>query len=541
MNPLLRKYLESIGLNPAASEADAQRFMDSLTGSRAEMAKTLAEQGQAESKGEEDEEEASGEEQTDDDEESSGEDEEEDEASGEDEEEDEEEGKKSNARRPSRKSNRELAIIRLASASGLSSAWAQRQIERGVSVAKAMRNALEEQAKDMKPLRVSVGEDLNRGTIGQACADAMLMKFLPRYGMTLAREGPRGKMVERDAHPRADQFYGRRSVDICAEFLRAHGVVTAGVHPNKLAQMVFDRGVMGAHSTSDFPMLLADTLNKSLTRQYQEVTPDWPKFCVKGTAPDFKQITRVSFGEVPNLAEVKEADEYTEFTIGERQEVYSLKKFGKKFVLTWEAMVNDDLGGFLRIPSQMIQAARRKEDELAFGVVTGNPKMGDNVDLFHSTHANLATATAAKGAPTTITLNAARKAMATQTGISSDVKLNLVPRYILAPWALSGTIDELLNSVANPSGTHSGVANIWKGKLEPIYNALLDAKSSVEWYLACDPGMIDTIEVSFLSGYESPTMETVDSLSPDKRVYFIRHIVAAKALDWRGLYKNPGS
>lgn len=541
MNPLLRKYLESIGLNPAASEDDALRFMESLTGARAEMAKALAEQGQASGEEPEDDEDEkpSGEEPEDD--------EEEEKPAGEEPEDDEDEEEKPATKNKGKgkskghRSNRELSIIRLAAASGLDVTWAREQIERGVSVEQAMKNSLDAQAEKMRPVRVSVGEDLNRGTIGQACADALLGRFLPRYGMTLAQNGPRGKLLERDPHPRALQFEGMRAVDICAAFLRAHGVPTAGVHPNRLAQMVFDRGVMGAHSTSDFPFLLADTLNKSLTRQYQEVQPDWPKFCVRGTAPDFKQVTRVSFGEAADLTEVKEGDEYNEFTIGERKEVYTLKKYGKKFVLTWEAIINDDLGAFLRIPSQMIQSSRRKEDELAFGVLTGNPKMGDNVDLFHSTHKNLASTTAAKGTPDVTRLNLARVAMATQTGINSSVKLNLVPRYIIGPWAISGTVDELLNSVANPSGTHSGVANIWKGKLEPIYNAILDASSSSVWYLACDPMAIDTIEVAFLSGYESPTMETVDSMSPDKRVYFIRHIVTAKALDWRGLYKNPGS
>ena len=549
MNPLLRKYLESIGLKASASDADAQRYMASLTGIEAEMAAEIAkafkafvdedgdglcdECGKPEdectcevTKGTEDEEKEK------EDEKSNGT-----EAEDEDEEKEDENSEEDDEEKPARA----LSILGLAKRYGLGLDWAKTQIKSGATLQSAKDAILDKLAKNKRPLQIKVGEDLNRSTIGLACADALLLEPMRRERLKLAEDDGNGNMVERKPHPRAQAFAGKHAVEICRDFLRAHGVPVEGVHRNRIAQMVFDRSVVASHGTSDFPSLLANVLNKSLTRQYQEVTPQWPLFCVKGTAPDFKQVSRVSFGEVPNLTAISEGDEYSEFTIGERKEVYTLTKRGKKFSLTWEAIINDDLSAFLRIPSQMVIAARRAEDALAFGVLTGNAKMGDGVDLFASAHGNIATTTAEKGAPNVARLNSARTAMATQTGISSDVKLNLVPSYILAPWALSGTIDELLNSTANPASNNAGVANIWMGKLTPIYNALLDANSPTKWYLACDPGMIDTIEVAFLAGYESPTLETIDGTSPDKREYFIRHICTAKALDWRGLYYNPGA
>lgn len=564
MSTKLRKYLESIGLKASATEAQAWAFLATLEGEQAVEARRLAAEDEGADAGEgarafvdED-----GDGRCD----NCGETEEnctcesgDGEAAAEDGDDEEEENQArgrggsagegaggadaarlaADARAAERR--RVTSIINLGSRFGMPEAWIQRHIVNGTSVRAVKDAILERQAATRAPVRIAVGEDLNRSTIAAACADALLAEPMRRERLTLARMAEDGRLVERPPHPRAARFTGMSASEICRAFLAAHGVPVAGVHRNRIAQMIFDRSILAAHGTSDFPQTLANTLGMSLTRQYQELQPQWPLFCVRGTAPDFKAITRVSFGEVPNLEEVKEGEEYTEFTIGERAETYSLVKRGKKFALTWEAIVNDALDAFMRIPSQMIVAARRGEDDQAFGVLTTNADMADEVALFHADHDNLASTTAEKGAPTVARLNLARAAMATQTGISEDVTLNLVPRYILAPWALSGTIDQLLNSIADPAGTHAGVANTWNGKLTPIYNARLDASSVTAWYLACDPSMIDTIEVGFLAGYESPTIQTIDAVSPDRREFYIKHICTAKALDWRGLRKNPGA
>ncbi len=515
MNPKLRQYLESIGLKANASDADANRFWQSLEGDNRTKADGMATTEEAD-----------------------------------------EPVEVVITTDPVldagaiRKAERDrVAEIRgIAEVMSLGDEWASEQIIGEMSADAARKSAFKLVAAKKKPISIAVGEDHNKATIGIACADALLAGSFQRERLEFAEIGSDGKAAKRDQHPRSKAFSGKSSLEICRDFLQAHGVPVEGVHRNRIAQMVFDRSVMGSNSTSDFPYTLANVLNKSLTRMYQEIVPQWTLFCVKGTIPDFKQIQRTSFGEVPNLSLVTEGEEYSEFTIGERKEVYSLKKYGKKFSLTWEALVNDDLSAFTRVPSQMITAARRQEDDLAFAILTNGTStatpyvMGDTHALFDQTyHANVATATAAIGAPTVTTLNYLRTTMATQTGISSNVKLNLAAKYLIAPQALAGTVDTLLNSPANPAASQSGVVNIWQNKLIPIYNARLDSDSAVKWYATCDPSQIDTIEVGFLAGYDSPTLDTIDNMSPDRREYYIRHIAAAKALDWRGMYYNPGA
>lgn len=68
----------------------------------------------------------------------------------------------------------------------------------------------------------------------------------------------------------------------------------------------------------------------------------------------------------------------------------------------------------------------------------------------------------------------------------------------------------------------------------------LDAASLTSWYMAADPAQIDTIEYCFLEGQEGVYLESrlgfdVDGVELKARLDF-----AAKAIDWRGFWKNTG-
>lgn len=60
------------------------------------------------------------------------------------------------------------------------------------------------------------------------------------------------------------------------------------------------------------------------------------------------------------------------------------------------------------------------------------------------------------------------------------------------------------------------------------------------WYLAADPSAIDTVEFCYLEGEQGLYTEQdldfdVDGLKVKARLDF-----AAKAIDYRGLFRNPG-
>ena len=89
-------------------------------------------------------------------------------------------------------------------------------------------------------------------------------------------------------------------------------------------------------------------------------------------------------------------------------------------------------------------------------------------------HNNLATGA---GAPSVTTLNTLTQKMMEMTGLntsSSKTFLNLMPKFILVPPALRGTVLELLGSTSyTVANGNSGVKNIWENGLSPVIDAEL--------------------------------------------------------------------
>jgi hypothetical protein len=61
------------------------------------------------------------------------------------------------------------------------------------------------------------------------------------------------------------------------------------------------------------------------------------------------------------------------------------------------------------------------------------------------------------------------------------------------------------------------------------------------WYLAADHNQVDTIEYCYLEGNQGVYIETREGFNIDGIEIKARHDFAAKAIDYRGLYKNAGA
>src|SRR5690606_16173465 len=107
---------------------------------------------------------------------------------------------------------------------------------------------------------------------------------------------------------------------------------------------------------------------------------------------------------------------------------------GRLFAITREAIINDDLTGFTRIPRAMGRAALRTIGDLVYAVLTSNPTMGeDGKALFHSDHGNLLTgAVISTGAVDAMRVAMGKQRLPGQTSGGSNIRL----AYVLTPLAL---------------------------------------------------------------------------------------------------------
>ena len=277
------------------------------------------------------------------------------------------------------------------------------------------------------------------------------------------------------------------------------GLRTGGMDKMEMVAAAF------THSSSDFPLLLANVANKALLKGYQEADETFQLWTRAGTLSDFKPGKRVDLNIFPSLDKVPEGAEYKYGSLGDRGETVLLATYGKLFSITRQAIINDDLDAFTRVPRLMGRAAIRTIGDLVYAVLTGNPVMSDGVALFHANHGNLVnTGTAI----TTASVDAMRVGMATQK--LGGVPLNIRTKYLLVPVALQGIANVVRASefdVGAANARNNTIPNSVRDTFEVISDARLDAASSTAWYAAADPNVHDTIEVNYLDGNQAPYLE----------------------------------
>lgn len=307
------------------------------------------------------------------------------------------------------------------------------------------------------------------------------------------------------------------------------------------------------HVTGTFSNVLLDAAKKTLLAAYEEANVTYPVWTRQAPSTvDFKTINRIRLGEIPDPDIVPENGIYGEAAVSDSKETYRVEKYGNIFSISLEAIINDDLNAISRIPAQQGAAMRRKINKVVYAILTANAALSDAIALFHaSSHGSNLDTTALSATA----LNVGWTIMAVQTGLTTGVILNLQPRYLIVPPALAATALRLVGSLADPSnvaGTtedaarpnyNSGVLNLYgpngSRPLTPVVDACISSsESATAWYLAAEPNQIDTVEVCFLQGEETPYLEREEGFSVDAVRYKVRQTFGAKAVDYRGLYQG---
>jgi len=417
--------------------------------------------------------------------------------------------------------DRVSTIYDLAGRLNLERGFAEDLVKRGVSVDESRRLILDQVAAKSDETRtfphvsVPLGGRDERITRRDAVANALLHRYSPTLFQL------------EDA---ARQYRGMTLLELARESLGNAGVNTRGLSRDEVATRAL-------HSTSDFPEILSAVTNKTLRQAYEAYPRTFMLFCRQVLATDFKAMHRVQLGEAPQLLEVGESGEFKRGTLGESKESYKVKTYGRVVAITRQTLINDDLDAFTRIPAMYGNSIAQLESDVVWGIITANPAMADGNALFHTTHKNLA------GTGTALAVDAvgaARAAMAKQTGLDKKTVLNVRPAFLIVPASLELKAEQLVAQNLVPAATASVVPQSIR-TLAPISEPRLDAASETAWYLAASPNQIDTIEYAYLEGQQGAYIETRNGFDVDGVEIKCRLDFGAKAIDWRGLYKNPGA
>lgn len=292
--------------------------------------------------------------------------------------------------------------------------------------------------------------------------------------------------------------------------------------------------------TTDWAEVFGDSVRRKMMMDYMESDyPDWRLVVSEiSNLKDFRTERRIRVGGFGDLSQVSQLGTYTELTAPTDEEVnFAAQKYGNLFTISWETLVNDDLGEIRRLPTALGRSAARTLSKFVFNTnLSDNPAMDyDSELLISAAHSNNQTA-----ALTAATLLIAVRQMRKQTEQDSSERLALRAKYLIVPPDLEETAWELCYSnVKVETGNDATVPNFFKArhKLEMILN---DWQTDTDdWFIMANPKQNPTIEIGFLGGKQEPEVFVQNQpnvgavMTADKLTYKIRFIFGGDALDHR--------
>lgn len=411
-------------------------------------------------------------------------------------------------------------IRSIARIAGLDQSWIDGQIDANADADTARRAAFEALAKRSAP---AIRTEQVRVEMGESQDDPALRAR--QMGEALyARINPRHELSEP-----ARRYAYSTPVDMAKELLTLRGESTMALSPASLVTRAL-------HTTSDFPIILGDTVGRVLRHAYQAAPSGIRRLGRQTTARDFRAVNKIMLGEAPLLEKLNEHGEIKAGTMAEAREAYKVETWARKIGITRQVLVNDDLGAFADLARRMGQAAAETEARILVTLLeagSGNgPTLSDGKTLFHADHGNKAGTGAAIS---DATLSAARLALRTQKGIE-DRTIRVTPRNLLVPPALETTAEKWLASIAPATAAD---VNPFSGSLSLVVEPRLS--SATRWYVTADPGEIDGLEFAYLSGAEGPQVESRSGWDVDGVEIRVILDFGAGFIDHRGWFMNTGA
>ncbi|MCZ4340581.1 Clp protease ClpP [Sphingomonadaceae bacterium G21617-S1] len=347
-----------------------------------------------------------------------------------------------------------------------------------------------------------------------------------------------GKKIDLDP----GEFRGIRNVELARMALDMAGIRCASYDRKEIVGMALTaRAIGGQQTTSDFAVLMENTMHKVLQAAYA-ITPDtWSRFCGIGSVSDFRAHKRYLRGTFSRLDTLSEDGEFKNKTIPDAaKESITATTKGNIIALSRQAIINDDLDAFSALAVELGRAAKLSIEADVYDLLALNsnlgPLMNDGNTLFHASHLNIATA----AAPSMAAFDALRVLMGSQKDVSGNEYLNITPSIWLGPLSLGGTAKSINGSEYDPDAANKlQKPNIVKGQFSDIVDT--PRLSGTRWYGFADPMIAPAIEVAFLDGVTEPFLDSEEGWKIDGTEWKVRHDYGVAGVNSRSAATNAGA
>ena len=294
-------------------------------------------------------------------------------------------------------------------------------------------------------------------------------------------------------------------------------------------------------STVDIGGILSNVANKFLLEGFFGVERVWASIATRKNVSDFKQVTSFRLTGAEQYEHVAPGGKLKHGTLGNESYTNKADTFGLMLSVDRRDIINDDLGAITTIPRKLGRGSGLKINDVFWTIFLANSA------FFTADRKNyLAGATTGLGIDS---LSGAEQTFMDQVD-SEGKPTGIMPSILLVPTGLSTMATQLYKALEirdNTAGKGAYTTNnphSSKYRVEVsryLANAKFEGYSAKAWYLLADPSDLPVIEVAFLNGQESPTIETAaadfDTLGVQMRAY---HDFGVALQDFRGGCKVKG-
>lgn len=349
---------------------------------------------------------------------------------------------------------------------------------------------------------------------------------------------------EKNPPPEARPFMSAITwADVAAECLRAAGQSVPMGGPGRVigaalgGRQGFDpqRAGVAYQGSSDFPAVLSGAFGALQLREYDAATSGLLRAALPRDVPNFMPVKAAALGGDLKLLQVPEHAEITYGHLEDSGETLAVASYARIVALTRQALVNDQLGAFDRLPRMLATGAAETVASVLVGLLEAGsgagPLMADGQRLFHSSRGNIMTA----GGITVANIGLAVAALRRQRGLAGEA-ISIEPAFIIVPPELEAAA---LQAVAEISPATASDANPFAGRLEVVVEPRL--VSATRWYVASAPGRPESLVAAHLEGNRAPMLDSRQGFEVDGMEFRCRLDFGAAFLDWRGWITNPGA
>jgi hypothetical protein len=307
--------------------------------------------------------------------------------------------------------------------------------------------------------------------------------------------------------PNADKAFDERTIEaadkikrtvslgeVFVEAARANGYNGSHrINATNLPQVI--RAAFATHAISD---VLSAVANKFLLSGFNAVERTYDAISQTRSVSDLKAINlfrlngSFKFSKVGNGGELKSAD------ASDSKRSLAAETYGVTSSITRADLINDDMNALSAVTSRIGRGAALAMNEVIWGEFQSS----------NSTYYSKATAGSGNALSLT-SLKAAATAYRKLTDPDGN-PLGIAPRVLLVPPELELTAAELMSSSLLISGntTAQGNANVLAGRYSVVSSAYLT--SATTWWLCADAADLPAMDIVFLNGQQSPTIEQVE-------------------------------